>query len=196
MKSIEDCRNGRKCGTKKIECVRQEDWLGLLGEIEWQDGSKGELFHLNSALIAYIDDGFLTEDDDKWYFFDSEHNLVKAVAKTDLGDCWGIGCFAPKTEIENLSADFYIFEKIVEDGKKEIVYVRADGEILSPDLGHDVSRVYGFPADFLVDHGPFEDDFSGYYENNPECMSLSEAKKEFILYPPCLQENEPPAARR
>ena len=184
MKSIEDCRNGRKCGTKKIECVRQEDWLGLLGEIEWQDGSKGELFHLNSALIAYIDDGFLTEDDDKWYFFDSEHNLVKAVAKTDLGDCWGIGCFAPKTEIENLSADFYIFEKIVEDGKKEIVYVQSNGEILVPLPGQEAdNKIYGYPACLLVDRGPFEDwDYD--YENNPECMRLSKAKKDCIANPP------------
>ena len=186
MKSIEDCQNGRKCGTNKIECVRQEDWcfLGLLGIIEWQDGSKGSPFHLNADLVAYIEDGFLAGDHEKWYFFNTEHNLVKAVIKTDLGDCWGIGCFPPRAGSENLSVDFYIFEKIIEDGKKEIVYVQSDGEILVPSPGKETdNKIYGYPAFLLVDRGPFEDwDYD--YENNPECMSLSEAKNDCIANPP------------
>ena len=80
--------------------------------------------------------------------------------------------------------DFYIFEKIVEDGKKEIVYVQSNGEILVPLPGQKAdNKIYGYPACLLVDRGPFEDwDYD--YENNPECMRLSEAKKDCIANPP------------
>lgn len=185
MKSIEKCKNARKREAKKIERVRQEDWavLGLLGRIEWQDGSKELPLGLNAPLVAYLEDGFLTGDHERWYFFNADGNLVKDMSKEDLARyCWGIGCISSSERIEDHAVDLYIFEKIGDDGKAEAIYVRADGEILSPRLGHDNNRVYGISADFLVDHGPFEDDFSGYYENNPECMSLSAAKKEFMLY--------------
>lgn len=199
MKSIEECHNTRECEAKKIERVRQEDWavLGLLGRIEWQDGSKESPFGLNAPLVAYLEEGFLTEDHERWYFFNADGALVKDIAKEKLARfCWGIGCIVSNKKMENHAGDFYIFEKICDDGKAEPFYVRANGEIFSPVLGNEDNRVYGIPADFLVDHGPFEDDFSGYYENNPKCMSLSEAKKEFVLYPPCLRENKPFAARR
>jgi len=189
MKCIEESPSGRKYNSPKIECVRQEKWLECLpGIIEWQGGTNAT-FELNAPLEAYVEDGFLTGDDDKWYFFDSKRDFVKEVAKTELGDCWGIGCFAPKARGENLGADFYIFEKSVEDGGKETVYVRFDGESLVPRPGEEAdNEVYGYPAFLLVDHGPFED-CEYDYENNPECMSLSDAKNVFAVYRPSLREN-------
>ena len=85
MKSIKECRSGRKWEAKKIERVRQEDWaVGLLGIIEWQDGSKGSPFGLNAPLVAYLEDGFLTEDHERWYFFNADGELVKDMAKENI----------------------------------------------------------------------------------------------------------------
>ncbi|MBQ7695909.1 MAG: hypothetical protein IJT50_12400 [Lentisphaeria bacterium] len=185
-----ECQNANKCDVKKIERVRQEDWtgvLGLLGIVEWRDGSQGT-FSLNAPLTAYVEDGFLTEDDEKWYFFNAGHDLVKEVAKTELGDCWGIGCFAPNAESENLEADFYIFEKAAEGGKKEAVYVLANGEILVPPLrGKPDNKGWGYPAYLLVDDGPFED-WEYDYVTNPESTTLTEAKMDFTPYP---DDNKP-----
>ena len=59
---------------------------------------------LPGICVAYLEMGFLVDDDDKWHFYDTEGKLVASALKADIGGC---------TEVSVLG-DHYVFDKTPE----------------------------------------------------------------------------------
>ena len=102
-----------------LETKQPERKIVYMAEVTWQDDSEDEseetVYPISGPLVAYTEDGFLAGDDVNWYFYDIDGNLVKEVAKAELGDCTEIGGFA--TGKEEAEINLYIFEKAGNNGR-------------------------------------------------------------------------------
>ena len=162
-----------------LETKQPERKIVYMAEVTWQDDSEEDseetLYPIKGALTAYIEDGFLAGDDDKWYFYDIEGNLVKEVAKDELGDCTEIGGFV--TGKEEAEINLYIFEKAGNNGGEMIrSHVQANGEKIQLSSLGDSYQIIGFPIGQLIDYNPYDEEDEEDFEDEPECMELSRLK--------------------
>ena len=101
-----------------LETKQPERKIVYMAEVTWQEDSEDEseetVYPISGPLVAYTEDGFLAGDDVNWYFYDIDGNLVKEVAKAELGDCTEIGGF--ETGKEEAEINLYIFEKAGNNG--------------------------------------------------------------------------------
>ncbi len=61
---------------------------------------------LAGRCVAYLEEGFLVADEEKWYFHDADGNLLATMPKADTGDC---------IRISGLG-DFYYFDHSKQSG--------------------------------------------------------------------------------
>ncbi len=169
---------------KRKECV----WA----DITWNDDSEESAYACIGRLVAYIEDGFLTTDDEKWYFYNLNGDIEKEIPKEELGECTEIGCMSSKDCKEEPAINLYFFDKTIDnESKKSRIYVNANGEIVRPNT--DKVLILGLPIDQLINYDNWEDDddwdddddneeeedddWEDDYDT-PTCMELSRIKKD------------------
>ena len=121
--------------------VKSGKWTFVVA-ITYQDEDEPvEVGGLGGRCEAYLEEGFLVDDGEKWRFHDAEGKLVASVRKAALGEC---------SEVSELG-DFYVFQKPKNGGKSpgfRLLCVNAKGErIPEAGLGMRVSPRALFAAD-------------------------------------------------
>ena len=193
---------------KKIEYVTPEEFgvtfVGstesvkrkgcVFAEVTWNDDSKESAYACIGRLVAYIEDGFLTADDKKWYFYNISGDIEKEIPKEELGECTEIGCMSSKDSEEDPEINLYFFDKAIDnESKKTRVYVNANGEIVRPEaekviiLGMPIDQLINYDNDDWDEDNDWEDDDDNEEEDDdwddddetPTCMELSRLKEAF-----------------
>lgn len=133
MKRIDKLANGGMV-------VKSGKWT-FVATITYQgDGGPVEVGGLGGRCVAYLEEGFLVEDGEKWRFHDAEGKLVASARKAALGEC----------PLVSGMGDFYVFQKPKNGGKSpgfRFLRVDAKGErIPEAGLGMGVSPKALFAA--------------------------------------------------
>ncbi len=165
----------------------------FFAQVTWDDDSEESVYPATGHLVAYIENGFLAADAEKWYFYNVAGNIEKEIAKEELGECTEIGCMFSKDCKEEPEINLYFFEKAAgNESKSTRVYVKANGDILQPPSHPGAEIVIlGMPVDQLINYNDedWEDEDDNEEENDdwededetPTCMELSRVKKAFKI---------------
>lgn len=134
MKRIDKLANGGMV-------VKSGKWTFVVAITYQGDDGTVEVGGLGGRCEAYLEEGFLVDDGEKWRFHDAEGKLVASVRKAALGEC---------SQVSELG-DFYVFQKPKNGGKFpgfRFLCVNAKGErIPEAGLGMRVSPKALFAAD-------------------------------------------------
>ena len=134
MKRIDKLANGGMV-------VKSGKWTFVVAITYQGDDGTVEVGGLGGRCVAYLEEGFLVDDGEKWRFHDAEGKLMASVRKAALGEC---------SQVSELG-DLYVFQKPKNGGKSpgfRFLCVNAKGErIPEAGLGMGVSPKALFAAD-------------------------------------------------